>query len=111
MGQPGSPGPFRRGQPPLSSTQSLPYGDVGPELPVFSLLQEKPEMGTFIRNFLIFKRWQIIQIVLRTLNGPHETCLLGWLSAHRWPASSSAAEPQQAAEGSEAGKRGNQTCA
>lgn len=71
---------------------------------MFSLLQEKPEMGTFIWNLLIFKRWQIIQIVLRTLNGPHETCLLGWLSAHWWPASSSAAEPQQAAEGSEAGK-------
>lgn len=33
------------------------------------------------------------------LNRPNKTCLLGWISAHGWPALSSAAEPQKAVEG------------
>lgn len=57
----------------LSLSHLLPCGNVVPILPdlqIFFSSQEKPEIWNFMRNLPIFKSWQLIQNIFKTLHGP-----------------------------------------
>lgn len=58
----------------LSSSHLLPCGNVGPVLPdlLIFFFPEKPEIWNFMRNLPIFKSWQLIQNIFKTLCGPKE---------------------------------------
>lgn len=59
-------------EPLLSSSHLLPCGNVVPILPDLQIFfpQEKPEIWNFMRNLPIFKSWQLIQNIFKTLHGP-----------------------------------------